>query len=191
MAAKFPMRNLALYGALAATLAAVIWMQAHDESADDGVQLAAPRHAPRMGGAAEAAQPATHAAAAAGAEQAEAEADKPVDLFRPHAWYVPPPPPKPVLADAPPPVPTAPPVPFIYMGKMENTPRGTLIFLSAGNKTYTVAKGEIIDRVWRVDDEDANTVRLTYMPLSMPQALSKAARPAAPATHNPTENEPG
>ena len=113
------------------------------------------------------------------------------DLFKPHSWYVPPPKPVVVAEPAPPPKPTAPPVPFKYMGKMEDSPQGTLIFLSANNKLYSVAKGEVIDHVWRLDAEDANSLRLTYVPLGLAQTLSKSAKPAAPSTPTQNDDKPG
>lgn len=103
--------------------------------------------------------------------------EKSVDLFKKHAWYVPPPP-KPIVVKIEKPIPTAPPVPFFYIGKLENTPQGTLIFLSLRNKLVTVIAGQEVDKVWRLDKEDANALTLTYLPLGMTKVLSKIARPA-------------
>jgi hypothetical protein len=112
------------------------------------------------------------------------ERGKESDLFRPHSWYVPPPP---VPAQTiPPPKPMAPPAPFTYMGKLEDTPTGTLFFLAANNRVHAVAAGETIDRTWRVDSEDAISLHLTYIPLGLPQALSKSAKPVA---IKPNENQ--
>ncbi len=103
-------------------------------------------------------------------------AKKETDLFQPHAWYIPPPPPKVVVTEVVKPIPQAPPVPFIYMGKLENTPQGTLVFLSARNKVLSVIAGKNVDPMWRLDKEDANTLYFTYIPLSLPKVLSKMAR---------------
>ena len=104
----------------------------------------------------------------------------PTDLFKPHDWYVvskpagiPPPPPKPVAPEA----------PFIYMGKLEDTPEGTKFFLSEDNKVYSVGIGQSIDNLWRLDAEDATTLNLTYLPLGLPQILPKSGRPAASAEY--------
>src|SRR5450830_773178 len=104
---------------------------------------------------------------------------KDADLFQPHAWYIPPPPPKVVVQEIVKPIPQAPPVPFIYMGKLENTPQGTLVFLSAHNKVLSVIAGKNVDPMWRLDKEDANALYFTYIPLSLPKVLSKMARSAA------------
>jgi hypothetical protein len=178
MAAAFETRNLVLGAALLATLGASWWSFVQEDTPDDGgiASVAAKStgaRAPRAAAVRRSALPvlAHPASKADGAE---------VDLFKTHAWYVPPPPkPKPVVSTPlPPPKPTAPPVPFGYIGKLEDTPKGTVLFLTAGNRVHTVAVGEVIDRVWRVDGEDAGFVRLTYVPLNLPQVLSKSAKPA-------------
>lgn len=98
------------------------------------------------------------------------------DLFKVHSWLVVPPIKK--VKPAPPPPPVAPPAPFTYMGKLDNTPTGTQIFLMANNKLYTVVKGEKINQQWRFDNEEGELLRLTYLPLSLQQTLSKFAKPA-------------
>jgi len=101
---------------------------------------------------------------------------KDTDLFKSHAWYIPPPPPKVVVPELVKPVPQAPPVPYIYMGKLENIPQGTLVFLSAHNKVFSVIAGKNVDPVWRLDKEDANALYFTYVPLNLTKVLSKMAR---------------
>ena len=108
------------------------------------------------------------------------------DLFKSHAWYVPPPPPKPIAIALEKPLPVAPPVPFLYMGKLENTPQGTLIFLSARNKVLTAVAGQQVDAAWRLDKEDSNSLQFTYMPLGLVKVLSKSAKAiVAASTNNP------
>jgi hypothetical protein len=100
---------------------------------------------------------------------------KPYNLFKVHSWVVVPPVKK--VKPAPPPPPIAPPAPFTYMGKLEDTPKNTQIFLVANGKLYTPRTGEKIDQQWRLDAEEANAIRLTYLPLNLPQVLSKSAKP--------------
>lgn len=97
--------------------------------------------------------------------------EKPGDLFPVHSWVVVAPVAK--IKPAPPPPPVAPPTPFTYMGKMEDGPKGTLIFLMANNKVYSVSIGEKVDPFWRLDGEDANQLMFTFLPLNLPQILSK------------------
>lgn len=103
--------------------------------------------------------------------------EKVTDVFKVHSWLVIPPVKKEKPLPLPPPV--APPAPFSYIGKLEDSPKGTQIFLIANNKFYSVIKGENIDQYWRFDGEDANALQLTYLPLNLPQILSKSARPVA------------
>jgi hypothetical protein len=99
------------------------------------------------------------------------------DLFKGHAWYVPPPPPKPVQVKVePPPPPVAPPVPFFYIGELEQAPQATQVFLTANNKVLSVMVGKNVDTLWRLDKEDANTLTFTYLPLGLTKVLSKALR---------------
>lgn len=104
------------------------------------------------------------------------------DLFKPHTWVVIPPAPK--VKPAPPPPPAAPPSPFTYFGKLENGPKGTLLFLIANNKVYSAKKGEKIDAFWRYDSDDVNNIYMTYLPLNLPQVLSKSQKASAPLQAN-------
>lgn len=114
------------------------------------------------------------------------------DLFKGHAWYVPPPPPKPVPVKVePPPPPAAPPVPFFYIGKLEQAPQATQVFLTVNNKVISVNIGKNVDTLWRLDKEEASTLTFTYLPLGLTKSLSKALRAAAGAKvaeqNNPDE----
>lgn len=104
----------------------------------------------------------------------DAPAEKTTDLFPVRSWVVVAPVPK--IKPAPPPAAVAPPTPFVYMGKLEDGPKGTQVFLMANNKVYTVAKGEKIDAFWRLDGEDANQLLFTFLPLNLPQTLSKTQK---------------
>jgi hypothetical protein len=107
----------------------------------------------------------------------EDKAKKTQDLFKGHAWYVPPPPPKPVPVKVePPPPPAAPPVPFFYMGKLEQAPQATQVFLTANNKVLSVVVGKNVDTLWRLDKEEAHTLTFTYLPLGLTKVLSKAKK---------------
>lgn len=104
------------------------------------------------------------------------------DIFSPHSWVIIPPAPK--VKPTPPPPPVAPPSPFNYFGKMEDGPKGTLLFLIANNKVYSVKKGEKIDAFWSYDSDDANNVYMTYLPLNLPQVLSKNQKISAQVQAN-------
>jgi hypothetical protein len=55
-------------------------------------------------------------------------------------------------------------------------------FLIANNKVYSVKKGEKIDAFWRYDNEDANNIYMTYLPLNLPQVLSKNQKASSTIT---------
>lgn len=99
--------------------------------------------------------------------------DKPQDLFPVHSWAVMAPVQKQTqITEIPPPV--APPAPFAYVGKIEDGPKGTMIFLMGRNKLYTTAIGEKVDAMWRLDGEDINALKFTFLPLNLPQTLLKS-----------------
>lgn len=107
------------------------------------------------------------------------------DLFRPQRWYVPPPK---TAAELAPPPPTAPQPGFAYIGKLEDGPQGTVILLASASQLYSVSVGGNVDRAWRLDKEDDQSLQLTYLPLNLPKTLlkkSKLAPAANPASHLP------
>jgi hypothetical protein len=96
------------------------------------------------------------------------------NVFKVHSWLVVPKVAK--VKAPPPPPPVAPPAPFRYMGKLEDSPKGTQIFLMRGGKLYTAIKGQKIDAQWRLDNEEIDAINLTYLPLNLPQVLSKTTK---------------
>ena len=189
-------RSLVLGAALAVTLGLAVWVGRQEQQEDGGIELSRPgpdaSSAPARSAGVRAAGSTDGTLTAsldwevlAGREAGTAYPKMSANLFRSHSWYVPPP--KRVV---PPPAPVAPAVPFVYLGKMEDTPQGTLLILSADNKMYTAAIGETLDRIWRLEGEDANSVRFTYLPLGLPQTLFKSAGPATarPVVTNKIEN---
>jgi hypothetical protein len=106
-------------------------------------------------------------------------------LFASQSWYTPPPPPP-----APPPepamseaqaaalrTPTAPPLPFAYMGSY--APDGTrpVFFLTQGDRVYDVRVGDILDNTYSVDAFDNGQLTLTYRPLNIQQQLKVGGSP--------------
>lgn len=96
------------------------------------------------------------------------------NVFKVHSWLVVP---KVVKTkQPPPPPPVAPPAPFTYMGKLEDSPKGTQVFLMRGGKLFTAIKGQKIDAQWRLDSEEESILKLTYLPLNLPQVLVKSTK---------------
>jgi hypothetical protein len=101
-------------------------------------------------------------------------------LFAAHSWYVPPPPPPPapvVTAPVVPPKPTAPPLPFSFMGSY--TPNGSpeVFFLTNGDKVYDVHVGDTIDNTYTIDSFNNGQLVFTYKPLNQQQQLSTGGAP--------------
>jgi hypothetical protein len=150
---------------LAFTLAAT-WYAAGLDTDDDGL-LADAAAPPR------AAAPAPMAAAPTDTAQRDAHAPRMAgeagNLFAAHSWQ-PPAPPPPVAVRAPPP--QAPPLPYRYVGRMEED-GAVVVFLAEGGaetRPRLVRQGDQWPN-YRVDEITAQGMRLTYLPLNETQRL--------------------
>ena len=95
--------------------------------------------------------------------------------------FRPPPPPKPKavpgqltaggLAPPPPLPPQAPPLPVVYMGRL-NEEQSTTVFLSAGDRNLVVKPGDVIDSTYKVEQVTDSAVVLTYLPMNQQQSLA-------------------
>ncbi|NML44476.1 hypothetical protein HHL11_11990 [Ramlibacter sp. G-1-2-2] len=175
---RLMLRTLALGGAgLVTFYVAAEWSRAEkDAVAAEEVGLpAAPASAPIPAPprpAASAAEPAAANGPAAAASRAVPSAEG--QAFSRLDWLPPPPPPAPPPPPPPPaPVaPTAPPLPFTFIGMVENGMGKPQAFLAKGDALLVVSKGELLENnTYRVDSFDANQVVITYLPLSMKQTI--------------------
>jgi hypothetical protein len=93
--------------------------------------------------------------------------------FDAKTWYVPPPPPPSVAAIQPeePPKPTAPPLPFSYVGRMEEGSGRVVVYLAQGGRALTVGAGDNIDGQYRLEGIEDAAIRFTYLPLGIKQTL--------------------
>lgn len=161
------LRKILLYGALAATLAAVWWSSRlpQNESEDHRAAVHARRNRPLH----------PHAATqttgnAPGANLSRLSAAQ-VDAFAPRDWTPPPPPPpKPAPPPLPPP-PMAPPLPYHYLGKLQESGH-LVVFLDSNSRPIAVKGGEVLDGQWRVDEITPRMVRFTYIPLAQTATLN-------------------
>ena len=101
-------------------------------------------------------------------------------LFASHSWYRPPPPPP---AAPPQPrlsaeqlaalnKPTAPPLPYAFMGSYRPAGQPPVFFLTRADRVYDVHLGDIIDSIYSVDAFDGKQLLMTYKPLNIQQQLS-------------------
>ena len=100
------------------------------------------------------------------------------DLFANHSWAPkPPPPPPPAPVIVPEPVvpkvepPSAPPLPFRYLGQLESRSRA-IVFLVRAEDVIVAAAGETIDNVYRIEAITETAVEFMYLPLGVRQSLS-------------------
>jgi hypothetical protein len=94
-------------------------------------------------------------------------------LFTAHEWL--PPPPKP----QPPPPPKAPPLPYTYVGSLQDVPEGSTVILMQQKKVLMPRLKSQVTAQWRLDREDEQSVYFTYVPLNQAVVLSKAKTAAA------------
>ena len=70
----------------------------------------------------------------------------------------------------PPPTPTAPPMPFGYLGRYQDAAK-PIIFLTRSDRVLLVSEGDVIEGAYRVDGIVGSRLGLTYLPLNIRQSL--------------------
>jgi hypothetical protein len=71
-----------------------------------------------------------------------------------------------------PPPPTAPPIPYTYMGQIEEEGK-VEFFLMQQNKLINIKVGQTLNGQWRLDGETVKYLNWTFVPLGLPQTLPK------------------
>lgn len=99
------------------------------------------------------------------------------DLFAPRKQPAPPATPDVASSEpaAPPPAPTAPPLPFAYLGKLIDGDK-LEVFIAHGDEHYSVEPGKTIDGRYKVDKVTARAVTFIYLPLGTRQSLQIPAQ---------------
>jgi hypothetical protein len=87
------------------------------------------------------------------------------DPFAPRSFA-----PAPKVAHAAPAKPTAPPLPFTYLGKVVDGGK-TSIFVARGDENYSLEPGQTIGGTYRVDRITDSDVTFTYLPMKTRQTL--------------------
>ncbi|MFC5697085.1 secretion system X translation initiation factor [Pseudomonas sp. GCM10022186] len=100
------------------------------------------------------------------------------DLFAAQSWYVAPPPPPPMAAPtaAPRARPTAPPLPFTFIGKLDDRQQ-LQVFLLRGEEVLVVREGDLIGKTYKVQRIDPERMTLVYLPLDIAQSLAVGRAP--------------
>lgn len=101
-----------------------------------------------------------------------AQVDK-EDMFKSKSWTIaPPPPPKPkYVPPPPPPPPTAPPLPYKLMGSFQDPDKKLVVYLSRGDRLYSVSAGDVLDGTYKVESINAGQLEMLYLPLNIRQNL--------------------
>jgi hypothetical protein len=82
----------------------------------------------------------------------------------------------------------APPLPFVYFGRLENGDE-THVFLRHGERHLSLKAGDQIDEIYRVERIDANSIVFAHLPSQTRQVLSVSGAPAlAAATPEPVRH---
>ncbi|MEO8004538.1 MAG: hypothetical protein ABI771_06505 [Betaproteobacteria bacterium] len=100
---------------------------------------------------------------------------QPDDAFAPRSWA------RPAakaaargVAIAPPPPPTAPPLPFVYMGRLLSDNQQK-VFLTAGERNLIVREGDTVDAIYRVEKLSDAGVTFLHLPTGIRQELPISA----------------
>ncbi|SFI02037.1 hypothetical protein SAMN04515618_1087 [Collimonas sp. OK307] len=92
------------------------------------------------------------------------------NLFASNSWTPPPPPPPKELPPPPPPPPTAPPMPFNFVGLLQDQAKPTA-FLAKDDQLLLVTTGDTVEGIYRIDSVSAKEIVLTYLPLNQRQSI--------------------
>ena len=97
------------------------------------------------------------------------------NLFASHSWFVAPPPPPPQKFA--PPVPTAPALPYTFLGSYARAGEPAVFFLVKGDRIFDARIGDVLDKQYSVDAAENGQLRLTYLPLGIKQSLAVGGTP--------------
>lgn len=151
--------------------AALAWLPEYFNQADDSDPVAATVATPANGKTPVASTAASSAAAVVPIKDLSPAGD----LFAARSWKAAPAPgtatEQPVASTPVVQAPTAPPLPFQFVGRLDD--RSDLqVFLQSGEKIYVVRKGDVIDETWRIERISDKELSLVYLPLHLAQTLS-------------------
>ncbi|MEM5448758.1 hypothetical protein [Paraburkholderia guartelaensis] len=189
MKPALPMRVLLVFCAIAAAgagyrvLVAARQMPAQVVALDSQrridmhARLDARRHTHATEAAAKAAATASAASASSAARAKLVSLRAPLSLESAHdpftaSSWLPPPPVEVPAAPVRPAPPTAPPVPFAYVGQLDAKAAKPQVFLSNADQLLIVSPGDVIDNQYRVESVSESDVVLTYLPLHERQVVA-------------------
>lgn len=161
-------RGVTLCLLLIATL--VVTVVSSNEAVDDGVVRPVVKAAEITTGHAGKAAKTNVARLDLGRLNRDAEEIAAVDVFAPKSWLPPPVKVAPVVSQ--PVVPVAPPLPFRYVGQLEDAEGKVIVYLARGENVHTVRVGDVVEAQYRLDALDNGQATLTYLPMNQQQMLA-------------------
>lgn len=96
-----------------------------------------------------------------------------VDIFAVRTWE----PPAPVEVEAPPPEPQAPPLPFAFLGRIDEPGKAPAFLLTEGGAVRVVRVGDRIDGRYLVERYKDGDLVFLYLPMKLRQPLEIGDRP--------------
>lgn len=164
-----PMAILALLVGIFLVNELPAWLQGESESDRDRAvsdALSAPP-APPASRAPAATVSADAASGISGSAAIAVVASGPIDIFAVRTWEPPPPPPD--LSPPPPPLP--PPLPFRFIGRVDEPGKKMAFMLAEGERIFVVSVGDSIGSAYRVESFENGQLFLRYRPMNVRQAL--------------------
>jgi hypothetical protein len=92
-------------------------------------------------------------------------------LFAQHSWYVAPPP-SPPPPPPPPPEPTAPPLPYTFVGSYAPQGEAPVFFLERGDRVLDAHVGDKLDGVYQFESANGDQLVFVYLPLNIRQNVA-------------------
>lgn len=159
-----------LIALLMAALSAAAWVREGDRSADAEV-VDAPARQARPANATPARKELTGERVHLEKMRMHPSAERTDDAFAPRNWRKPAPK-APAVANTPivAPLPSAPPLPFVYMGKLLSED-ARAVFLTQGERNLIVHEGDVIDAIYRVDKLSDAGLTFIHLPSGIQQNL--------------------
>jgi hypothetical protein len=163
-------RGVVLAGLLMATLSAAAWVREGDKTGDvDVVEAPARKNATSKRMPAEHREPEVERVHLEKL-QPRPSPDRSDDVFAARSWRKPAP--KATAADiaAAAPVPTAPPLPFAYLGRLSSDDTRQ-VFVSQGERNLILHEGETVDAIYRVEKLSDAGVTFIHLPTGIRQDM--------------------
>ena len=156
---------------LLATIGAALWLAIQDEApvATDAVEVVTKQRTAKM--PKEQATASSKLPVLASQAQPEDAQDSGVDLFKSMQSRAKEMQQAKTLAPVEPPAPEAPPLPFSYLGSVDENGK-TVFFLAKDQRLFTLHVGDQFDGQYRLDQQNNMRLEITYLPLNIKQTLS-------------------